>query len=98
MAMGRTVEELLLTMSAKELTEWMAFSTIEPFGEERADFRAGSIVHAVVSPHLKKGKKLTLKDCMLNFEPKKKQTASEIEQLLKSFVKAKGGKIKDGNG
>ncbi len=97
MAMGRTVEELLLTMSAKELTDWMAFSTIEPFGDERSDLRAATIVHAVISPHLKKGKKLTLKDCTMNFEPKKKQTESEIQQLLKGFVKAKGGKIKDGN-
>lgn len=98
MAMGRTVEELLLTMSAKELTEWMAFSTLEPFGDERADLRTASIVLAVSSPHLKKGKTLTLKDCMLKFEPKKKQSPEDIMQLLKGFSIAKGGVINDGNG
>ena len=92
-----TVEKLLTTTTARELLEWQAYDSIQPFGDERADLRAASIRHAVLSPHLKKGKKMTLKDCMLNFEAKKKQTASEMEQMLKSLVRAKGGKINDGN-
>lgn len=94
LAMGRTREELLATITARELIEWQVFDSIEPIGDRRADLRAGSIVQAVISPHIKKGKKTpTLQECSLDFEPKKKQTGSEMEQLLKSLVRAKGGKI-----
>jgi hypothetical protein len=44
------VAELLARISSAELTEWMAFDAIEPFGEARADFRAG-IVAAVTANH-----------------------------------------------
>jgi hypothetical protein len=45
-----TVAELLARISSAELTEWMAFDAIEPFGEARADLRAG-IVAAVTANH-----------------------------------------------
>lgn len=35
--------ELLATVSSLELSEWMAFYWLEPFGETRADLRAGII-------------------------------------------------------
>ncbi|MFA5162089.1 MAG: DUF4035 domain-containing protein [Elusimicrobiales bacterium] len=38
-----TVGELLGRISSRELTEWQAYYGIEPFGEERADLRAGII-------------------------------------------------------
>jgi hypothetical protein len=45
-----TVGDLLARISSAELTEWMAFDAIEPFGDERADLRAG-IVAAVTANH-----------------------------------------------
>lgn len=38
-----TVGEMLARVTSAELTEWMAFDAIEPFGEFRADLRAGII-------------------------------------------------------
>ncbi|KKN11907.1 hypothetical protein LCGC14_1021880 [marine sediment metagenome] len=93
-----TVEKLLTTITARELTEWRAYDSIQPFGDERADLRAASIRQAVIAVHAKKkSDQPKLADCMLKFEAKKKQTALQIEQILKGFVKAKGGKINDGN-
>ena len=46
--MGRTVRELAPALDSHELSEWMAFSTLEPLPEERADQRAAMIAHAVV--------------------------------------------------
>lgn len=92
-----TVEKLLTTTTAKELLEWQAYDSIQPFGDERADLRAASIRHAVIAVHAKKkSDQPKLADCMLKFEAKKKQTESQIEQLLKSLVRAKGGEIKHG--
>lgn len=35
--------ELLKRMPSSELTEWMAFDQLEPFGEPRADMRAALV-------------------------------------------------------
>jgi hypothetical protein len=45
-----TVGELLARIDSAELTEWMAFDALEPFGEERADLRTG-IIAAVTANH-----------------------------------------------
>jgi hypothetical protein len=37
------VAELEQTMSGRELTEWMAYDSLEPFGDQRADLRAGIV-------------------------------------------------------
>ena len=34
-----TVRELLGRISSRELSEWMAFYRLEPFGDQRADLR-----------------------------------------------------------
>ena len=79
-------------MSAKEYNVWLAEYMIEPFGEERADLRAGTIVKSNLIPHTKKD--IKLKDCMLDFEPPKKQTAKEIFASLSNYTIAMGGKVK----
>lgn len=38
-------------MSQEEFLGWMAYSEIEPFGEEREDLRAGIMWSAFVSAH-----------------------------------------------
>jgi hypothetical protein len=45
-----TVGDMLQRMSSAELTEWMAFYVVEPFGEEHADFRAG-VIASVTANH-----------------------------------------------
>ena len=50
-----TVAELLRHMSSSEFREWCVYSGIEPFGEERADLRAGIIASTFASAYRKKG-------------------------------------------
>jgi len=45
-----TVSELLARISSAELTEWMAFNVIDPFGNWRTDFQTG-ILAAVTANH-----------------------------------------------
>jgi hypothetical protein len=45
-----TVGELLARISSAELTEWMAFYAIDPFGNWRADFQTG-ILATVTANH-----------------------------------------------
>jgi hypothetical protein len=57
--MGMPVGELLARMPEREFLEWMAFYRIEPWGDERADLRAGVIASTVanVSGTVRKGQR-----------------------------------------
>ena len=44
-----TVRELLGRIDSREFTEWIAYSTIEPFGEGVADYRHGIAVAALAN-------------------------------------------------
>ncbi len=39
-----TVDELGVRMSAHELVSWQVFARVEPFGEERADWRTATLL------------------------------------------------------
>ena len=49
LALGKTVEQLGREMSSHELSQWMALYQIEPFGDERADLRAGIVASTIVN-------------------------------------------------
>ncbi len=53
--MGRTVEELLGAISSHELTEWIAFDQVEPFGDRRGDLQAGVVAATVANVNRAKG-------------------------------------------
>ena len=44
-----TVRELENRISSRELAEWMAYYSTEPFGEQRADYRAGLLAATVAN-------------------------------------------------
>jgi hypothetical protein len=45
------VEEMLDRMSSRELTEWMAFAQVEPFGQEVDNWRFGMLAAVQVNLH-----------------------------------------------
>lgn len=49
--LGRTHEELLDSMSGRELAEWMAFYQVEPFGDVRGDLQAGIVASTLANIH-----------------------------------------------
>jgi hypothetical protein len=76
MALGRTVEELDASMTTDEFYQWIAYSTLEPWGEDRADWRSAH-TNALLSSLLGSGKKaIKITDYLLKFEkPKAKPDA-----------------------
>jgi hypothetical protein len=77
-------------MSAKEMNVWIADSLIEPWGDDREDIRSGMIVQSNLMPHSKK--EVKLKNCIVNFEPPKKQTWQQMSAMLKGYTMAMKGK------
>lgn len=86
-----TVGDLLDRISSRELTEWMIFYQLEPFGSE-----AGYLGHAITSATIAnanrgKGRALQPKDFMPVFQSKKEQTPEEMLQFAQMMTLAMGG-------
>jgi len=88
-----TVAELLDRISSRELTEWIVFSQLEPFGSE-----AGYVGHAIVAKTVAdanraKGQKaFEVDDFMPKFGPRKEKTVEEMLQFAQMMTIGLGGK------
>ena len=65
---------MLDTMSIQQLREWFAYAELEPFGEERDDYRSAQIVCAIANA---------------NRDRKRKPSAYKVEEFLLSFGERK---------
>ena len=70
LALGRTVEELDATLTVEELRRWIAYSSIEPWGEDRADWRNAQVCYYSATAFGVKGKKPKITDFLLRFDRK----------------------------
>jgi hypothetical protein len=50
------IEAVEESLSSRVFAEWMAYASIEPFGEERADLRSGIIACTIAEPNRDKKK------------------------------------------
>jgi len=90
-------DAMLARMPYRIWSEWQAFAALEPFGEERADLRAG-IVAATVANCMARGKgrrSFKPRDFMPRFEEtqRKPATSSEHYQQVLAITQLFGGKI-----
>ena len=87
-----TVSELLNRISAQELTEWMAYDKVEPFGPAREDFRAGMITAPLINLWTAKGAtKAKAVDWIVNTDPTEQQQSDEAMKMLLFAVTVKAG-------
>lgn len=78
---------MLAEMSSAQLAEWMAYEKLEPWGESRADLRAGIIASTFANIFRNKEKQrkpYNITDFMPSFEPEDEQ-----DQVAKLLAKAK---------
>lgn len=73
-------------MSARQLRRWQRFAAEEPFGEERADWRAGQVAAQVARSV---GLRATATDYMLRREPRR-QSAQEIIAIIEGYARMIG--------
>lgn len=67
-----TVSELLARISARELSEWIAYERIEgPLGGARGDYHAALVASTVANSNRGKGKAHKLSDFLLKWGGKK---------------------------
>jgi hypothetical protein len=91
-----TRAELLARISSEELTEWLAFYAIEPFGAEAGYFGHAITASTVANVNRRKGHKaMPIEDFMPKFErPKEQEQGIEgAINFAKTLTVALGGKI-----
>lgn len=91
--LGRWIWEVE-QMPASRLVEYMAAFQIDPWGEERADLRAGYVAATQYNVNRQRGQRsLKVSDFVPDFKPKKKQTAKEMEMLFDLFATAHNARL-----
>jgi len=87
LALGRTVRELLQTLTLKELQQWIQFYNIDPWGDQRADWRAGQLCALTANMWRKKSDKaLTPSDFMLKAETDEERAKRAEAETLAAFM------------
>lgn len=73
-----------------QFAEWMAYSTLEPWGEERDDLRMGIVASTIANANRGKNTKAySPQDFMPKFEPEPEDVA--IERMIAKARAALGG-------
>jgi len=94
MALGIPHAEMLSRMSSTELTEWIAFYNLEPFGSDAQYLGHAITASTIANVNTPKGKKqYKPSDFMPKFE-KKKQTVDEMIQIASMLTAGLGGEDK----
>ena len=74
-------------INSRELTEWIAYWQIEPWGEERADYRSGMIASVIANVNRGKGgRRYKPQDFMPKFGLSKKQ--KPVKEMRNIFLQA----------
>lgn len=89
--LGRTHEELLDSMSGRELAEWMAFYQVEPFGDVRGDLQAGIVASTLANVYRdrkKKPKPYNPEEFMPKFErPKRAPNWGAVQRHMMRWMR-----------
>ncbi len=86
-----TVAELLQRISGKELREWMAFNTLEPFGGDAPYIGHGITASTIANVNRKKGAKpYKVSDFVPKFE-KQEQSVDQMLQMAEMLTIGLGG-------
>lgn len=82
---------MLSEISSEQYAEWMAYSTLEPWGQDRDDLRAGIVAATIANANRGKNQKpYKPSDFMPSFEPETEEQAQA--RLIAKALSALGGK------
>jgi len=73
---------MLAEMTWEQFLEWRVYDSIEPFGEDRADLRSGTIASVIANVHAGKRKRFRPADFMPNFGTSGRSAGGEARQPL----------------
>jgi len=90
-----TRRELLCRLGADELSEWMAFFQLEPFGSEREDVRAAMLCSLFASAWSgRKHKRWQLYDFFPNLKVREAPDSESVRMRFRMFAAMAGQVVK----
>lgn len=85
------MDRMLSEITSRQFAEWMAYSQLEPWGEERDDLRMGIVASTIANSNRGKGQKpYKPQDFMPSFEQETEEEAQA--RLIAKAMKALGGR------
>ena len=75
---------MLREVPSIELAEWMAYYTLEPWGEDRADLRSAIVASLIHNTNAKRSR--PVRDFMAYQEPRPPQTPDEMREAMKLYA------------
>ena len=84
LALGKSIKELMNSMTTKEFYAWRSYYQQRPFGDLRSDYRMALNTQTLISPYLKQGR--PLQDFVLNFGeslPSEDELINKLEGVQK---------------
>ena len=93
MALGVPRAEMLVRMSSAEVTEWMAFFGLEPFGSEVNFLGHAITASTIANVNRQKGQRVyKIDEFVPKFERKKAQSVDQMLQVAEMMTIGLGGK------
>lgn len=86
MSLGRTVEELMNTMSSTEWTGWQCFTACEPFGPFYDDQRIAGVIAAV---YRSQGVAVDSRTYAQSVPPRAKKSVRADDENLRAWIVAR---------
>lgn len=85
--LGRTVHELMSTITASELKMWMEYDRLSPIGDQRGDIQAALISSATAQAQ---GHKVSISDFIPKWGGAQDETADDSSEIEAFFGKLAG--------
>lgn len=80
-------------LTTREIVEWLLYEQIEPFGEWRADLRAGIVASTFVNLHRPRGRRaLSPQEFMPRFGESRRQSPEQLLAQVAQWNQLFGGK------
>jgi hypothetical protein len=103
LALGRTVDELLNSLSAAELAEWRQFYDLEPWGSDAEFYRVGIVAAMIGNVNRdpkKRPKPFTPRDFVPGWDKKEQPAADGMspQRVRGALISAFGKRIKGNAG
>lgn len=87
------MRQLLAEIDSAELTEWLAFYRIDPFGDQRGDVQSATVARMVYLANCdKKAPTLSLKEFMPFLPPEPEQSPEDQMAMFKALTRNAGKK------
>ena len=81
-----TVRELLARIDSKELSEWMAYYEVNPFGSVRDDLQAGIVASTIANVNRGKNDKSFTPSDFMPYMDKPQQSEGDMQAVMDALA------------